>query len=99
MKTMKTGLSVLLVLGVSFVLSAAGGDEERYEAEKSVTLRMIKMDDPLEAMAFEKIVRDFQRIENGRWAYVNVEFDVKPFAELFPSITRAVATRADYNLA
>lgn len=99
MKIMKTGLSVLLALGVSFVLSAAGGDEEGYEAEKPVTLRMIKMDDPLEAMAFEKIVRDFQRIENGRWAYVNVEFDVKPFAELFPSITRAVATRADYDLA
>jgi ABC-type glycerol-3-phosphate transport system substrate-binding protein len=98
---MKKGLILLLLIVIAVSLYAQGGSEARTTTQgpRPVTLRVLKIDDPLEAMAFRDIVAEFRTIENGKYSHVNVEFDVKPFAELFPSITRAVATRSDVDIA
>lgn len=61
-------------------------------AKETVTLRFLKISDELEAKALAEMIDAFHKIEGGKWAYVNVEIDAKPFAELFPSIEKSVAT-------
>ena len=91
----------ILISFFAVSLFAAGGAQgsPSGSGQKPVTIRVIKIDDPLEAKAFAEMVEEFHRIENGKYAHINVEFDVKPFAELFPSITKAVATKADIDIA
>lgn len=67
-------------------------------AQEPVVLRFLKIADELEAQAFAEMVEAFQQIEGGKWSYVSIEYDAKPFAELFPSIERAVATDSDIDL-
>ena len=61
-------------------------------AKAPVTLRFLKIADELEAKAFTEMLAAFQKIDGGKWSYVNIEFDAKPFAELFPAIQKSVAT-------
>ncbi|MFA5529018.1 MAG: extracellular solute-binding protein [Peptostreptococcales bacterium] len=98
---MKKLMIFLMVIMFAATLFAQGGSDTKSaeKGPKPVTIRVLKIDDPLEAMAFRDIVAEFHTIENGKYAHVNVEFDVKPFAELFPAITRAVATKADVDIA
>ncbi|QQO11154.1 ABC transporter substrate-binding protein [Breznakiella homolactica] len=98
---MKRLLLCMVVLLLAAGLFAGGQPDggSSGSGQKPVTIRVIKIDDPLEAMAFRDIVNEFHQIENGKYAHVNVEFDIKPFAELFPSITKAVATKADIDIA
>ncbi|HUF36997.1 MAG TPA: extracellular solute-binding protein [Anaerolineales bacterium] len=63
-----------------------------------VVLTFIKIADELEAKAFDEMVTAFQQIDGGRWSHVTVEYDAKPFAELFPSIETSVATGAKVDL-
>jgi len=67
-------------------------------AMEPVTLRFLKIADELEAQAFSEMVTAFQASEGGKWSYVSVEYDAKPFAELFPAIERAVATDSNIDL-
>lgn len=66
--------------------------------KEPVVLNFLKISDPLEAQAFAEMVAEFQTIEDGRWSHVSIEYDAKPFAELFPSISRAVAVGAGVDL-
>ena len=67
-------------------------------AKAPVTLRFLKIADELEAKAFTEMLAAFQKIDGGKWAYVNIEFDAKPFAELFPAIQKSVATGQSVDL-
>jgi multiple sugar transport system substrate-binding protein len=98
---MKKLFVCLLAAAVAAGAYAGGGSDagSAGSGQKPVTIRVLKIDDPLEAMAFRDMVNEFHQIENGKYAHINVEFDIKPFAELFPSITKAVATKADIDIA
>lgn len=67
-------------------------------AKPTVTLKLLKIADELEAQALVEIVDAFHKIEDGKWAHVNVEVDAKPFAELFPAISKAVATGSNVDI-
>jgi multiple sugar transport system substrate-binding protein len=95
----KLVISVMIGLLAVGVYARGGQSGGSGSGQRQITIRMLKIDDPLEAQAFQEIVREFHQIENGRYAHINVEFDVKPYAELASSIIKAVATRADYDLA
>ncbi len=72
--------------------------EETVEEKEPVVLRFLKISDPLEAQAFEEMVAEFQTIEDGKWSHVSIEYDAKPFAELFPAISKAVATGSSVDI-
>ncbi len=63
-----------------------------------VTLTFIKIADELEAKAFAEILEEFHKIEGGKYANVNIEYNAKPFAELFPAIENSVATGQNVDL-
>jgi len=66
--------------------------------KEPVTLRFLKINDELEAKAFAEMVEAFHQIEGGKWSYVNIEYDAKPFAELFPAIEKSIATGGAIDL-
>lgn len=79
------------------------GQEEAASSEASgekeeVVLTFLKMADELEAQAFVEMVEEFRTIEDGKYSYVTIEFDAKPWAELFTSISKAVATGSDVDI-
>ena len=63
-----------------------------------VTLVFIKIADELEAKSFNEMLDAFHKIDGGKWAYVNIQYNAKPFAELFPSIEKSIATGTDVDL-
>src|SRR5581483_4243744 len=63
-----------------------------------VTLTFIKIADDLEAKAFAEMLDEFHKLDGGKWSYVNIEYNAKPFAELFPSIEDSVATGQNVDL-
>lgn len=63
-----------------------------------VTLRFLKINDELEAQAFAEMVEAWHQIDGGKWSYVTIEYDTKPFPELFPAIQQAVATDSNIDL-
>ena len=67
-------------------------------AKEPVVLKFLKITDELEAQALVEAVAAFQKSEGGKWSYVSVEVDAKPFAELFPAIEKAVATGSDIDI-
>jgi fructooligosaccharide transport system substrate-binding protein len=75
-----------------------GENGETEEEKEPVVLHFLKISDPLEAQAFEEMVAEFQTIEDGKWSYVSIEYDAKPFAELFPAIEKAVATGSNVDI-
>jgi fructooligosaccharide transport system substrate-binding protein len=79
--------------------SADEVDESAFPPEREpVVLHFLKISDPLEAQAFDEMVAEFQTIDDGKWSYVSVEYDAKPFAELFPAIEKAVATGSSVDI-
>ena len=74
------------------------GDQDAGSEQETVTLRFLKINDELEALAFSEMVDAFHKIEDGKWSYVNIEYDAKPFAELFPSIEKSVATDSPIDI-
>jgi len=83
----------------SSVSTSSAGTATYGSVQKPITIRVIKIDDPLEAMAFRDMLVEFHQIEGGKYANINVEFDIKPFGDLATAITQAVATKADVDLA
>jgi fructooligosaccharide transport system substrate-binding protein len=73
------------------------GADQGTERE-TVTLTFLKFADELDALALEIIEERFHEIEGGRWSYVNIEYDAKPFEELFTAIETAVATGSDIDI-
>lgn len=66
--------------------------------KEEVVLHFLKYANDQESKAMAEIVDAFHKSEDGKWAHVQIEFDAKPFAELFPSIERAVATGSDVDI-
>jgi ABC-type glycerol-3-phosphate transport system substrate-binding protein len=110
--TIKKKLSLLLgsLLILSMILAACGGGANSNTEVNTgdtgddtvtmepVVLRFLKIADELEAQALSEMVAAFQQSEGGKWSYVSVEYDAKPFSELFPAIEKAVATDSDIDL-
>lgn len=71
---------------------------ETVAQKEEVVLTFLKIADELEAQAFVEMVEAFQKIEDGKWSYVTVEYDTKPWPELFPAISKAVATGSDVDI-
>ena len=71
---------------------------EETTTKKPVVLKFLKITDELEAQALAEAVEAFQKIEGGKYSYVSIEVDAKPFAELFPAISKAVATGSDVDI-
>jgi len=102
-------LGILLVMSLVLAACGSGGsnaptggndaDDEGGGGEmEPVVLRFLKMADELEAQALAEMVNAFQKSEGGKWSYVSIEIDAKPFMELFPAIEKAVATDSDIDL-
>jgi len=72
--------------------------ETQPEAKEPVVLKMISIADELEAKARAEMMDEFHQIDGGKWSYVTVEYDAKPWAELFPSIERSVATGTEVDI-
>jgi multiple sugar transport system substrate-binding protein len=72
--------------------------EEPMEEKEEVVLHFLKYQNDQEALAMAEMVEEFHTIEDGKWAHVTIEFDAKPFAELFPAIEKAVATGSDVDI-
>jgi multiple sugar transport system substrate-binding protein len=68
------------------------------EEMEPVVLKMIVIADELEAKARDEMMAEFHQSEGGKWSHVTVEYDAKPWAELFPSIERSVATGTEVDI-
>ena len=79
---------------------AAAGDEAApaSDEQEPVTLHFLKIQDDLEAKAFAEMVEAWHQVEDGKWSYVEIVYDSKPFADLFPSIEKAVATDSQIDI-
>ena len=66
--------------------------------KEPVVLKMINIADELEAKARDEMMAEFHQSEGGKWSHVTVEYDAKPWAELFPSIERSVATGTEVDI-
>lgn len=76
----------------------AATTEKVEQPKEKVVLHFLKYANDQESKAFAEMVDAFHKSENGKWSYVTIEFDAKPFAELFPAIERAVATGSDVDV-
>jgi fructooligosaccharide transport system substrate-binding protein len=72
--------------------------EQPAQEKEPVVLKMINIADELEAKARAEMIDAFHQIDGGKWSYVTVEYDAKPWAELFPSIERSVATGTEVDI-
>ena len=77
---------------------AADVEEPAAEEKEPVVLKMITIADELEAKARAEMMEEFHKIDGGKWSHVTVEYDGKPWAELFPSIERSVATNTEVDI-
>lgn len=69
------------------------------EAEKGpVTLRFLTIVDEDEVNAWKEILGEFQKIDNGKWAQVDIQFESVPFRELFPKIESSVAAGLPWDI-
>lgn len=63
-----------------------------------VTLRFLAITDDDQLNAWREILASFQQIEDGKWSYVELEFETVPFRELFPKIESSVAVGLPWDL-
>ena len=85
------------VITEASVVNNASSDIQA-DGKEEVVLTFLKIADELEAQAFVDMVKEFQTIEDGKWSHVTVEYDTKPWEELFPAISRAIATGSDVDI-
>ncbi|MBV7327198.1 sugar ABC transporter substrate-binding protein [Chloroflexi bacterium TSY] len=72
----------------------AGGDA----SGDQVVLTFLAITDDAQLNAWKEILTEFQKIEDGKWSYVEIEFETVPFAELFPKIESSVAAGLPWDL-
>ena len=66
--------------------------------QEAVTLKFLAITDDDQLNAWTEILEAFQKIEDGKWSYVELEFETVPFRELFPKIETSVASGATFDL-
>ncbi len=66
--------------------------------KEPVVLKFLKLNDPVEAIAFAKIEEEFRKIDGGKWSYVSIEYDTVAFRDLFPKIETSVAAGVELDL-
>lgn len=68
------------------------------EPVPATELVFLKITDENEGAALDDMLKDFQAIEDGRYAAVTVTYDAKPFAELWAAVDTSVATGIPIDL-
>jgi ABC-type glycerol-3-phosphate transport system substrate-binding protein len=79
----------------------AAAEEESAAAPEEmgpVTLRFLAVTDDSQLNAWKEMLAEFQKIEDGKYAQVNIEFETVPFRELFPKIEASVAAGLTWDL-
>jgi ABC-type glycerol-3-phosphate transport system substrate-binding protein len=114
MKTKSWFTLILLIVAVSLVAAQcvvqqapppaqpaqqeAAQEAPAPEEQGPVTLRMLAINDEEQVNAWKEILAEFQKIDGGKWAYVDMQFETVPFAQLFPKIESSVAAGATWDL-
>jgi len=81
--------------------AAPAEGEAAAPAEKEtgpVTLRFLTIVDEDETNAWKEILGEFQKIDNGKYAQVDIQFESVPFRELFPKIESSVAAGLPWDI-
>jgi ABC-type glycerol-3-phosphate transport system substrate-binding protein len=102
-------LSVVILIITACVMAPAqqpaaqpaqeGAAQEEAPAEQGpVTLRFLAIQDDDQLNAWKEILAEFQKLENGKWANVDISFETVPFRELFPKIEASVAAGLPWDL-
>ena len=76
----------------------SGGEEAASDAGGPVTLRFLALDDDIQLTAWKEMLAEFQKLEDGKYAEVQLEFETVPFRELFPKIESSVAAGFTFDL-
>ena len=63
-----------------------------------VTLKFLALSDDDQLNAWREQLGEFQKIDGGKWSYVDLEFETIPFRELFPKIEASVAAGLPWDL-
>lgn len=107
------GLSVLLVMVVvaaslfsgmprpaqaSSPAPAPAPQAQVAQARPKVILKFLTITDDAQINAWKEILAEFQKIDGGKWSYVDIAFESVPFQDLFPKIESAVAAGAEMDL-
>jgi len=63
-----------------------------------VTLKFLALADDDQLNAWREQLGEFQKLDGGKWSYVDLEFETIPFRELFPKIEASVAAGLPWDL-
>ena len=99
-------VTICILVVASFVLAACQPKptapveevQSGVPCKGNVTLKFLKIADELEAKAFDEMVQAWHKVDGGKWSQVCVEYDAKPFMELFPAILKSVATGSEIDV-
>lgn len=76
----------------------AGGETSDAGSDGTVVLTFLAITDDAQLNAWKEILTEFQKIDDGKWSHVEMEFETVPFAELFPKIESSVAAGLPWDL-
>lgn len=76
----------------------SGGEAAAPAAKEPVVLKYLKLNDPVEAIAYAKIEEEFRKIDDGKWSHVTIEYDTVSFQDLFPKIETSVAAGVELDI-
>ena len=77
---------------------AEEAEGEMSESSGPVTLRFLALTDDQQLNAWKEMLEEFQKLEDGKYAQVELEFETVPFRELFPKIESSVAAGFTFDL-
>jgi ABC-type glycerol-3-phosphate transport system substrate-binding protein len=102
------GIFFILVLLAAACGQAAAPAEQAQSGEPAggeaaapggpVTLRFLALADDSQLNAWKEMLAEFQKLENGKYANVQLEFETVPFEQLFPKIEASVAAGLPWDL-
>ncbi len=104
MRTRNVLIALLLVCAALLAactvapVAAPAAEMEDEGPSGPVTLRFLAVANDEQLNAWREMLADFQQLEDGKWSYVELEFETVPFRELFPKIESSVAVGLPWDL-
>ena len=95
------GVISALVLAACVVSPAAPAEPDMMEEmgpSGPVTLHFLAVTDDDQLNAWREILGEFQQLDDGMYAGVEIEFETVPFRELFPKIESSVAVGLPWDI-
>lgn len=99
--TWLVGVISALVLAACVVSPAAPAEPDMMEEmgpSGPVTLHFLAVTDDDQLNAWREILGEFQQLDDGMYAEVEIEFETVPFRELFPKIESSVAVGLPWDI-